>query len=47
MPASAFAIVAANGNMHAGLWYPALFVALSLLVCIFFLPETRATPLED
>ena len=46
MPASAFAIVAANGNMYAGLWYPALFVALSLLVCVFFLPETRATPLE-
>lgn len=47
MPAAAFAIVTANGDIYAGLWYPVLFVALSFVVCLAFLPETCGQPMED
>jgi hypothetical protein len=41
LPAIAFAIVAATGDIFAGLWYPVTMAALSLLVA---LPETRHRP---
>jgi MFS family permease len=41
LPATAFAIVAATGNIYAGLWYPVIIAAIGLLVMAFFLPETR------
>jgi MFS family permease len=46
LPATAFAIVAANGDIYAGLWYPVGFCALSLVVSLIFLPETRGRPIE-
>jgi hypothetical protein len=46
LPATAFAIVAANGNIYAGLWYPVFFCALSTIVALLFLPETRGRPIE-
>src|SRR5690242_14942524 len=31
-----FAIVAAKGDMYAGLWYPSIIVAVSFLAALFF-----------
>jgi MFS family permease len=41
MPATAFAIVAANGDIYSGLWYPVFFAGLSVVVGVLALPETR------
>jgi hypothetical protein len=41
LPAIAFAIVVATGNIFAGLWYPVIGGAISLLAMVFFLPETK------
>jgi MFS family permease len=40
MPATAFAMVASNGNIYFGLWYPVTVLALSFVVGLLFLPET-------
>jgi MFS family permease len=45
VPFTAFAIVAAVGNIYAGLWYPFAFTAISVLTCLFLLPETRGRDL--
>jgi MFS family permease len=47
LPVTSFAIVAITGDIYAGLWYAVGFTALSALVTIFFLKETRGKPLED
>jgi len=41
VPFTAFAIVASVGNIYSGLWYPFAFTAISVVVCLLFLPETR------
>jgi hypothetical protein len=41
LPATAFAIVAATGNIYAGLWYPVIVAGVSVLFMLFALPETR------
>jgi hypothetical protein len=41
VPFTAFAIVAAVGNIYSGLWYPFAFTAISAVTCLLFLPETR------
>ena len=46
VPFTAFAIVAATGNIYSGLWYPAAFTALSVLTTLFFLPETRRRSID-
>jgi hypothetical protein len=46
LPFSAFAIVTATGNVYAGLWYPVVFTAISVIACLFLLPETRGRPLD-
>src|SRR5262245_13286480 len=38
---TAFAIVAATGNIYNGLWYPVAVAVVTLLVGVLFLPETR------
>ncbi|HEY2033518.1 MAG TPA: MFS transporter, partial [Rhizomicrobium sp.] len=40
LPATAFAIVAATGDIYAGLWYPAIIAAIGFFVTLLFLPET-------
>ncbi len=40
LPTIAFAMVAATGNIYAGLWYPVLIAAMTLVVGLLFLPET-------
>lgn len=46
VPFFAFAIVAAVGNIYAGLWYPVAFTLISVVTTVFFLPETRGRPLD-
>ncbi|HEU5468967.1 MAG TPA: MFS transporter [Steroidobacteraceae bacterium] len=46
LPAVAFAVVAATGDVFAGLWYPVGLAALSLLVGALALPETRGRPID-
>jgi len=41
LPAIAFALVTATGNIYAGAWYPAIVAAIGFFVTLFFLPETR------
>ena len=41
LPATAFAIVASTGDIYAGLWYPIIFAAITVVVGVFFLPETK------
>jgi len=41
LPATAFAIVASTGDIYAGLWYPIIFAAITVVVGFFFLPETK------
>jgi MFS family permease len=41
LPATAFAIVASTGDIYAGLWYPVIFAAITVVVGFFFLPETK------
>jgi len=40
LPATAFAIVAATGNIYAGLWYPTIVAGIGFVVSMLFLPET-------
>ncbi|MBX7502262.1 MFS transporter [Qipengyuania sp. YG27] len=40
LPTIAFAMVAATGDIYAGLWYPVGVALLSLVVGLLFLPET-------
>ena len=46
VPFTAFAIVAAVGDIYSGLWYPFAFTLLSVVTCLFLLPETRGRPLD-
>jgi MFS family permease len=41
LPATAFAIVAATGNIYSGLWYPIAVAAGSFVIGLIFLPETK------
>ncbi len=46
LPATAFAIVAATGNIYAGLWYPVIISGIGFILTAFFLPETHKRDLE-
>jgi len=41
LPATVFAIVAATGDIYSGLWYPVVVAAMSFVVGLLFLPETK------
>ncbi len=41
LPPTAFAIVAATGNIFAGLWYPIVIAAACFVIGLIFLPETK------
>lgn len=45
LPAVSFAIVAVNGNMYFGLWYPFACTVVSVLVSLAFLKETKGKDL--
>ncbi|RXR26497.1 MFS transporter [Sphingobium fluviale] len=40
LPTTAFAMVAATGDIYYGLWYPVVVAALTVVVGLMFLPET-------
>ena len=40
LPTTAFAMVAATGNIYYGLWYPVSLAAIAFVVGVIFLPET-------
>ena len=41
MPTIAFAMVAQNGNMYYGLWYPIVIAAMTLVIGMLFVKETK------
>jgi MFS family permease len=41
LPATVFAIVATTGNIYSGLWYPIGVAAMSFIIGLIFLPETK------
>ncbi len=47
LPTTAFAIVAATGNIYYGLWYPVLVAGMTAVVGILFLPETFRRKIDD
>ncbi len=47
LPTTAFAMVAATGDIYYGLWYPVLVAGLTAVVGLFFLPETFKRRLDE
>jgi hypothetical protein len=41
LPTTAFAIVAATGNIYDGLWYPVIIAAMTLVIGLLFVRETK------
>ncbi|MEH6416297.1 MFS transporter [Pseudomonas sp. CGJS7] len=41
LPFTAFAIVAATGDIYSGLWYPIVVAAMTVVIGALFLPETK------
>ena len=46
LPTTAFAIVAATGDIYSGLWYPVIVAGATLLLGLLLLPETRARDID-
>ncbi|PKP76842.1 MAG: MFS transporter [Alphaproteobacteria bacterium HGW-Alphaproteobacteria-3] len=41
LPTVSFAIVAATGDIYSGLWYPVIVAAMTFVVGLIFVPETK------
>jgi MFS family permease len=41
MPATAFAMIAQTGDVYYGLWYPIVIALATVVIGIFFVPETK------
>ena len=41
LPPTAFAIVAATGDIYSGLWYPIIVAVMTFIIGLFFMPETK------
>ena len=41
MPTTAFALVALEGDIYYGLWYPVIIAAVTVIIGGIFLPETK------
>ncbi|WP_442919039.1 MFS transporter [Methylobacterium sp. Leaf104] len=41
LPATSFAIVAQTGNIYNGLWYPIAIAAMTFVIGLLFIPETK------
>jgi len=46
VPFTAFAIVTAVGDVYAGLWFPFVCTAISVVATVLLLPETRGRDIE-
>jgi MFS family permease len=47
LPTTAFAMVAATGNIYYGLWYPVVVAAFTFVVGLLFVKEMRGARIED
>ena len=47
LPAIGFAMVAANGNIYHGFWYPVVVAAATLVIGLVALPETYRRNIDD
>lgn len=47
LPTTSFAIVAATGDIYSGLWYPIIIAAMTLVIGMIFLRETKDVDIED
>ncbi len=47
LPTTAFAMVAATGNIYYGLWYPVVVAAATVVIGLLFLPETFRRNIDD
>jgi hypothetical protein len=41
LPTTAFALVAANGNIYYGLWYPIVIAVATVVIGMLFVRETK------
>jgi predicted MFS family arabinose efflux permease len=46
LPTTAFAIVAATGDIYSGLWYPIVVAGATVLIGALLLPETRGRDID-
>jgi hypothetical protein len=47
LPTTAFAMVAATGNIYYGLWYPIVVAGATLVIGLIFLPETFKRQIDN
>jgi MFS family permease len=47
LPPIAVALVAATGNIYAGLWYPIVIAAMTFVVGMIFIPETKDVDINN
>jgi MFS family permease len=47
LPTTAFAMVAATGDIYYGLWYPIVVAGITVVVGLLFLPETMNRPVDE
>ena len=47
LPTTAFALVALEGDIYYGLWYPVVIAAITLVIGLVFLPETKDVDIRD
>ncbi len=46
LPTTAFAMVAATGNIYYGLWYPVIIAGATFVIGFWFLPETYKADID-
>jgi MFS family permease len=46
LPTTAFAMVAATGDIYYGLWYPIVVATATVIIGLFLLPETFKRPID-
>lgn len=47
LPTTAFAMVAATGDIYYGLWYPIVVAAFTAVVGLLFVREMRGANIDD
>ena len=47
LPAISFSIVAAQGNIYSGLWYPIVIASVTFVIGMLFVKETKDSPVYD
>ncbi len=47
LPTTAFAMVAATGDIYYGLWYPIVVAGITVAIGLLFLPETMNRPVDE